>query len=80
VTQANLSDRLLDVVRAPKSPAAEMALLAAEVLLGKHISCDAVVFPRAKKSQSNRGRECGTTRTANWSEISRLPSKLFLKR
>jgi hypothetical protein len=48
-----------------------MALLAAEMLLGKHISGDAVVFPRAKKSQSNRGRECGSTRTANWSEISR---------
>lgn len=47
--QANLSDGLLDVVRAPKCPAAEMALLAAEVLLGKHISSDAVVFRRAKK-------------------------------
>jgi len=47
--QANLSDGLLDVVLVPKRPAAEMALLAAEMLLGKHISSDAVPFRRAKK-------------------------------
>jgi diacylglycerol kinase family enzyme len=47
--QASLSDGLLDVARAPKCPAAEMALLAAGVLLGTHISSDAVVFRRAKK-------------------------------
>ena len=32
-----------------KRPAPEMALLAAEMLLGKHLSSDAVVFRRAKK-------------------------------
>jgi diacylglycerol kinase (ATP) len=47
--QANLSDGLLDVVLVPKRPAAEMALLAAQMLLGKHISSDAVIFRRAKK-------------------------------
>jgi diacylglycerol kinase (ATP) len=47
--QANLSDGLLDVVLVPKRPAAEMALLAAQMLLGKHISSDAVPFRRAKK-------------------------------
>ena len=47
--QANLSDGLLDVVLVPKRPAAEMALLAAQMLLGKHISSDAAPFRRAKK-------------------------------
>ena len=47
--QANLSDGLLDVVLVPKRPAAEMALLAAQMLLGKHISSNAVPFRRAKK-------------------------------
>ena len=32
-----------------KRPAAEMALLAAEMLLGKHISSNSVTFRRAKK-------------------------------
>jgi diacylglycerol kinase (ATP) len=44
--QANLSDGLLDVVLVPKRPSAEMA---AQMLLGKHISGDAVPFRRAKK-------------------------------
>jgi diacylglycerol kinase (ATP) len=47
--QANPSDGLLDVVLVPKRPAAQMALLAAEMLLGRHISSDAVPFRRAKK-------------------------------
>jgi diacylglycerol kinase (ATP) len=47
--QAKLSDGLLDVVLVPKRPATEMALLAAEMLLGKHISGNAVPFRRAKK-------------------------------
>jgi diacylglycerol kinase (ATP) len=47
--QANLSDGFLDVVLVPKRPAAEMALLAAQILLGKHISSNAVPFRRAKK-------------------------------
>jgi diacylglycerol kinase (ATP) len=47
--QANLSDGLFDVVLVPKRPAGETALLAAQILLGKHISSDAVSFRRAKK-------------------------------
>jgi diacylglycerol kinase (ATP) len=47
--EANLSDGLLDIVLVAKRPAAEMALLAAEMLLGKHLSNDSVVFRRAKK-------------------------------
>jgi diacylglycerol kinase (ATP) len=46
---ADLSDGLLDVVVIPKRPATEMALLAAEILLGKHLSSNAIIFRRAKK-------------------------------
>ena len=47
--EANLSDGLLDVVLIPKRPAAEMAVLAAEMLLGKHLSSDSITFRRARK-------------------------------
>lgn len=47
--QASISDGLLDVVLVPKRPAAEMALLIAEMLLGKHLAGGAVIFRRAKK-------------------------------
>ena len=47
--QADPSDGLLDVVLIPRRPAAEMALLAAEILLGKHLTSSAIVFRRAKK-------------------------------
>ena len=47
--EANLSDGLLDVVLIPKRPAAEMSVLAAEMLLGKHLSSDSVTFRRARK-------------------------------
>jgi len=47
--QADPSDGLLDAVLIPKRSAAEMALLAAEMLLGKHLANDAVIFRRAKK-------------------------------
>jgi diacylglycerol kinase (ATP) len=46
---ADLSDGLLDVILIPKHPAPKMALVAAEILLGKHLSNDGVVFRRAKK-------------------------------
>jgi diacylglycerol kinase (ATP) len=46
---ADLSDGLLDVILIPKRPVPEMALLAAEMLLGKHLSNDAIIFRRAKK-------------------------------
>jgi diacylglycerol kinase (ATP) len=47
--QANLSDGLLDVVLVPKRPGTEMALLATQIFLGKHISSDSVSFRRAEK-------------------------------
>ena len=47
--QADPGDGLLDALLIPKRSAAEMALLAAEMLLGKHLSSDAVIFRRAKR-------------------------------
>lgn len=46
---ADPADALLDVILIPKRNAAEMALLAAEIVLGKHFSSKAVIFRRAKK-------------------------------
>ena len=46
---ADVSDGLLDVVLIPTHPAAKVALVAAEILLGKHLTDSAVVFRRAKK-------------------------------
>jgi diacylglycerol kinase (ATP) len=47
--QADLRDGLLDVVLVPRRPPAKMVLLAAEMLLGNHLSSNAVIFRRAKK-------------------------------
>jgi diacylglycerol kinase (ATP) len=47
--EADPTDALLDVVLIPKRTAAEMALLAAEIILGTHFPSNAVVFRRAKK-------------------------------
>src|SRR6266404_1264442 len=46
---ADPSDGLLEVVLIPKLGAAEIALLAAEIVLGKHLSSNATIFRRAKK-------------------------------
>ena len=46
---AELSDGLLDVILIPNHPAPKIALLAAEILLGKHVPGDAIVFRRAQK-------------------------------
>jgi diacylglycerol kinase (ATP) len=46
---ADPSDGLLDVVLIPTHPAAKIAWLAAEILLGKHLAGSAIVFRRAKK-------------------------------
>ena len=48
--QADPGDGLLDALLIPKRSAAEMALLAAEMLLGKYLSNDAVIFRHAEKS------------------------------
>jgi diacylglycerol kinase (ATP) len=44
---ADLADGLLDIVLIPKRSIPEMLLLAAEILLGKHLASSAVVFRRA---------------------------------
>ena len=46
---ADPSDGLLDIVLIPKLGPAEMAMLAAEIILGKHLSSNATIFRRAKK-------------------------------
>jgi diacylglycerol kinase (ATP) len=45
---ADLSDGLLDVILIPRRSVPEMALLAAEIVLGKHLSSNAIIFRRAK--------------------------------
>jgi diacylglycerol kinase (ATP) len=47
--KADPADGLLDVLLIPKRPPAKMVLLAAEMLLGNHLSSDAVMFRRATK-------------------------------
>jgi diacylglycerol kinase (ATP) len=46
---ADPSDGFLEVVLIPKLCAPEIALLAAEIVLGKHLSSKATIFRRAKK-------------------------------
>ena len=46
---ANPADGKLEVVLIPKVGGAEMALLAAEIVLGKHLSSNATIFRRARK-------------------------------
>ncbi|HEY5074307.1 MAG TPA: diacylglycerol kinase family protein, partial [Pyrinomonadaceae bacterium] len=45
--EASIDDGLLDVVLIPKRSAPELALLAAQVAMGTHLSSDAIVFRRA---------------------------------
>jgi diacylglycerol kinase (ATP) len=45
---ASVRDGLLDILLVPKRPAREMALLAAQMLLGKHLSSDAIPFRKAR--------------------------------
>jgi diacylglycerol kinase (ATP) len=46
---ADPADAFLDVVLIPKRSAAELAFLAAEMILGKHFSSNSVIFRRARK-------------------------------
>ena len=46
---ADPSDGKFEVVLIPKISAAEMALLAAEIVLGRHLSSNATIFRQAKK-------------------------------
>jgi diacylglycerol kinase (ATP) len=47
--RADPGDGLLDVVLIPTHPLAKVAVLAAEILLGKHLTSNAVAFRRAKR-------------------------------
>jgi diacylglycerol kinase (ATP) len=51
--EASIDDGLLDIVLIPKRPAAELAMLAAQVAMGTHLSSDAIVFRRAAKLTVN---------------------------
>jgi diacylglycerol kinase (ATP) len=51
--EASIDDGLLDIVLIPKRPAAELALLAAQVALGTHLSSNAIVFKRAAQLTVN---------------------------
>jgi len=77
---ASVRDGLLDVLLVPKRPAREVALLPAQMLLGKHLSSDVIPFRRTRKSQSSRGLECGSTSMVNRSEMTRPFFKSFLAR
>jgi diacylglycerol kinase (ATP) len=46
---ASVCDGLLDILLVPKRPAREMALLTAQMLLGKHLSSDAIPFRKARR-------------------------------
>jgi diacylglycerol kinase (ATP) len=50
---ASIDDGLLDVVLIPKRSAAELALVAAQIALGAHLSNDAIVFRRASRLTVN---------------------------
>jgi diacylglycerol kinase (ATP) len=45
--RAKLDDGLLDVILIPKRSAAQIAVLAAEILLGRHLGSEGVIFRRA---------------------------------
>jgi diacylglycerol kinase (ATP) len=47
--KANPADGMLDVILIPRRPGPEMALLAAKIVLGKHVPKSAVIFRRARK-------------------------------
>ena len=51
--EASVDDGLLDVVLIPKRSAAELALVAAQIAIGKHLSNDSIVFRRAAKLTVN---------------------------
>lgn len=47
--EAKIDDGLLDVVLIPERGPAELAIVAAQILLGRHLGSDAVIFRRAQK-------------------------------
>jgi diacylglycerol kinase (ATP) len=51
--EADVSDGLLDVVLIPERGSADLAIVAAQIVLGKHLGSDAIIFRRAKKIAIN---------------------------
>ncbi|MCA1660028.1 MAG: hypothetical protein LC642_05765 [Verrucomicrobiaceae bacterium] len=51
--EASIDDGMLDIILIQKRSAPELALLAAQVAVGAHLSSDAVVFRRAAKLTVN---------------------------
>ena len=51
--EAAIDDGQLDVVLVPERPMSEMVLMAAQMLMGKHLTSDAIVFRRAAKISIN---------------------------
>jgi diacylglycerol kinase (ATP) len=51
--EASIDDGLLDIILIPERPAADLALLAAQVALGNHLSSDSIVFRRAARVTVN---------------------------
>ena len=47
--RAGIADALLDIVLIPERGPTELAILAAQILVGKHLGSDAIIFRRAKK-------------------------------
>jgi diacylglycerol kinase (ATP) len=47
--EADVSDGLLDVILIPERGPAELAIVAAQIVLGKHLGSDAISFKRARK-------------------------------
>jgi diacylglycerol kinase (ATP) len=47
--EASPNDGLLDVVLIPSRPTTKLIVIAAQILLGKHLSSDAIIFRRTRK-------------------------------
>lgn len=47
--EADIADGLLDLILIPERGPADLALLAAQILVGKHLSSDGIIFKRGKK-------------------------------
>ena len=47
--EADIADGLLDIVLIAERGPAELAIFAAQILVGKHLSSDGIIFRRAKK-------------------------------
>jgi diacylglycerol kinase (ATP) len=51
--EADVSDGFLDVILIPERGPADLAIVAAQILLGTHLGSDAIVFKRARKVAIN---------------------------